>query len=175
MRGRRFSEDFGVAWQHFAKEAPLEETLFIRVTSEEAFRTELEHIMDLVEKDEFVGPYSILSFTTPNALRRFMSSERFRMLQTIRAQPPESVYGLAKALNRNRMAVIADLRVLAALGLVEMSRTGGSGRRRSIPRVPYSQIRIQLDVGNGPRSVSPGKSATKRPPMRRSRTLEFRQ
>ncbi|HLE46673.1 MAG TPA: ArsR family transcriptional regulator [Candidatus Thermoplasmatota archaeon] len=102
--------------------------------------------MHKYERGEAVEPYRGQSFASPELLRRFLSSERFRLLKLIRAVKPTSVYGLAKAAERNRMAVTADLNVLKSMGLVRFVKTKGPGRRRTVPEVTYSKIRIAIDL-----------------------------
>lgn len=90
-------------------------------------------------------PHMAVSFS-PERLRAFLSSERFRLVRLIRAKQPNSVYELAKLAGRPRMAVVQDLKVLTALGFVRLRGHRGSGRARSIPIVPYKAIRIAIDL-----------------------------
>ena len=84
-----------------------------------------------------------------DTLRKVLTPERLKILQTIKTHNPKSVYELAKILDRDRSAVIRDLEVLESLGLVEFSEDKKSGRKRRKPVVPYDEIYIRIPVVMG--------------------------
>lgn len=92
------------------------------------------------------APFIGYSYESPEPMRRFLSSKRFQLLQTIWSRHPKSVYELAKMSGRPRMAVVADLKELQWLKLVTFRRARYRGRRVKTPLVPYDRIRIDIDL-----------------------------
>jgi predicted transcriptional regulator len=78
-------------------------------------------------------------------LRKVLTPERLRIIQTIRTKKPESIYELAKILGRDRAAVIRDLEYLQLLGLVEFEEVKAH-RDKKKPIVPYDEIVVSIPV-----------------------------
>ena len=81
-------------------------------------------------------------FNSISDLRKFLTPERIRLIQTIRSKKPKSVYELAKLLNRDRKSVTVDLDILKTIGLVELKKETVKKRITMIPQVNYSRINI---------------------------------
>ncbi|MEM0465326.1 MAG: HTH domain-containing protein [Candidatus Pacearchaeota archaeon] len=79
-------------------------------------------------------------------LRQILSNEKARLLHTIKAKQPESVYKLAKLLNRDFKAVRHDIKVLENFGLVELIASHKKGRERLKPVVDTDQIIITINI-----------------------------
>jgi len=101
-----------------------------------------------IEKGEDIHDEKIV-VESLDALRKILTPERLRILQVIRNENPESVYELAKMLNRDRASVIRDLEALEFLGLVEYSEEKKGGRIRKKPVVPYDEIDVHIPVAVG--------------------------
>ena len=80
-----------------------------------------------------------LNFAAAGDLVAEITRERLRLLATLRAAGPLTVYALARELGRNYSNVHADVKRLLALGLVERDAA-----RRVL--VPWAEIRIRLPL-----------------------------
>ena len=86
-------------------------------------------------------------FTSLEAARKVLTPKRLELLRVIRRQQPDSLYGLARLVDRDLKNVHGDVQVLAAHGLVSLkSARGSSGRRTTIPRVRFSEIEFRIAV-----------------------------
>ena len=98
-----------------------------------------------LERGEHVVPKEWLYFTDLRAFRRAITDQRLAVLRTIKAKDPESVYELAKIVNRDVKNVSADLAILEELGLVELKRTK-TPRGKVKPTVSYDSINLDIAV-----------------------------
>jgi predicted transcriptional regulator len=73
-----------------------------------------------------------LFFTSPEALRRFLTPKRVALIRLIRQQHPASINELATLAKRDFKRVYEDVKELADTGLVELSQESG---RKMTPRV----------------------------------------
>lgn len=92
-----------------------------------------------------VEPHYELSFPTAATMRKFLTPQRMRLLQAIKHQNPESVYELAKMVDRDLKSVNTDLKVLSDLDLVSLEKTNDA-RRRVIPHVDYDKINVEIEI-----------------------------
>lgn len=67
-----------------------------------------------------------------------LSTERLRALETLRRDGAQSIYALAKSLNRNYSNVYTDVQRLMALGLIERGEKGVS--------VPFDELEIHVPL-----------------------------
>ena len=84
-------------------------------------------------------------FTSLEAARKVLTPKRLQLLRVIRQGRPDSIYQLARLVGRDFKNVHADVRALATYGLVSLKRAR-TGRRASIPRVPFSTIEFRIAV-----------------------------
>jgi len=92
-----------------------------------------------------VVPKEGLYFTDLRAFRRAITDQRLAVLRAIRTSAPESVYELAKIVNRDVRNVSVDLAILEELGLVELKKTR-TPRGRVKPTVSYDSINLDIAV-----------------------------
>jgi len=85
-------------------------------------------------------------FNSIKELRKFLTPERIRLIQTIKNKKPKSIYELAKLLDRDRKSVIVDLEVLKKIGLVELKKQKVKKRTTVVPKVNYNRINIAVPV-----------------------------
>lgn len=85
-------------------------------------------------------------FTSLEAARGFLTPRRLELLHAIKARSPHSIYALARHVGRNFASVLKDLEILKRHGLVEVSRSGGRGRRPVAPKVGYEAIHLYIAV-----------------------------
>ena len=76
----------------------------------------------------------VLSFPDISWLPKILSPERIRLIQTIRELKPESVYQLAKYLERATSNVQKDVSELAEMGILELKKYRKKGQKRSCTR-----------------------------------------
>ena len=92
-----------------------------------------------------VSPRKGTYFTSLEAARKVLTPKRLQLLRTIRKSRPDSVYQLARLVNRDFKNVHADVQALAAYGLVSLKKTQ-TGRRTTAPRVSFSAIEFRVAV-----------------------------
>ena len=80
------------------------------------------------------------------ALRQLLSNEKARMLLVIKTQNPNSIYDLAKKLNRGVKSVNDDIKLLERFGFVELIEEKTKKRTRYRPRIIVDTITIHLKI-----------------------------
>ena len=79
-------------------------------------------------------------------LRQLLSNEKARLLHVAKTKQPESVYMLAKLLNRDFKSVRHDIRILEKFGMIELMSSHKKGRERLRPLVDTDQIIITINL-----------------------------
>jgi predicted transcriptional regulator len=79
-----------------------------------------------------------IGFESATQLLSELSAERLRTLQTLRREGTQSIYALAKTLDRNYSNVHGDVSRLIALGLVERVGDG--------VRAPFDELEIHVPL-----------------------------
>ncbi len=94
----------------------------------------------LAEKRRLPASEYDLVLTLPNLswLSKIFSPERIRLIQMIREKKPESVYQLAKFLERTPTNVQRDVHELADLGIVELKKTRRKGQKKERIQPEYN-------------------------------------
>lgn len=86
-------------------------------------------------------------FASLEAARKILPPRRLELLRAIRRENPESVYRLARLVGRDLKNVSEGVRVLAAHGLIALTKTrGASGRPVTVPRVRFNEIELRIAV-----------------------------
>lgn len=80
------------------------------------------------------------------ALRRLLSNERAKMLHVLKAEKPNSIYGLAKKLGRDFKSVSDDIKLLERFGFVDMVAEKTGKRSRLKPSLAVSSINIVMKI-----------------------------
>jgi len=73
-----------------------------------------------------------LFFTSPEALRRFLTPKKLELIRLIRKRHPNSINELAALAHRDFKRVYQDIRSLTDAGLIDLTKNGG---RKIAPRV----------------------------------------
>jgi predicted transcriptional regulator len=81
-----------------------------------------------------------LFFTSPEALRRFLTPKRVALIRLVRQQRPSSINELAALAHRDFKRVYEDVKALAETGLLELTQENG---RRMTPRVA-EELRLEV-------------------------------
>lgn len=80
----------------------------------------------------------VLSLPDLSYLAKIMSIERLRLLKAIKDGKPESIYQLAKLLNRAISNVQKDVAELAEYGIIELKRKRKKGQKRETVEPHYN-------------------------------------
>ena len=83
-----------------------------------------------------------LFFTSPAALRRFLTPKRLELIRLVRKRRPGSINELAAFARRDFKRVYEDIMSLAEAGLVELAENKG---RKKAPRVA-DELRLEIVV-----------------------------
>ncbi len=95
---------------------------------------------------KFTGESSDYDFEGVEALRRLLSNERARILHVIKTKSPNSIYSLAKQVDRDFKSVSDDIKLLERFGFIEMiaEKTGKRERLRPILIADVINITIKI-------------------------------
>ncbi len=83
-----------------------------------------------------------LFFTSPEALRRFLTPKKLELIRLIRERHPGSISELATLAHRDFKRVYEDVMSLVGTGLVDLSKDKG---RRKAPQVA-DELRLEIVV-----------------------------
>lgn len=83
-----------------------------------------------------------LFFTSPEALRRFLTPKKLELIRLIRERHPGSINKLAALAHRDFKRVYEDVMSLVGAGLVDLSKDKG---RRKAPQVA-DELRLEIVV-----------------------------
>ena len=81
-----------------------------------------------------------------SALRKLLSNEKARLLHICKTKEPESIYKLAKLLERDFKAVRHDVKILEKFGFIELISSHKHNRERLKPVVDADQITITINI-----------------------------
>ncbi len=95
-----------------------------------------------LRKGEKVEKREILSFESPEVMRKMLTKERLRILKVVRAEKPKTIYALAKIVHRPYSNVFKDVKELAEMGLLELGREKGKVE----PKAKYDRLKITIPV-----------------------------
>ena len=85
-------------------------------------------------------------FSGISALKQLLSNEKARILSIIKEEHPNSLYDLAKKLNRNFKSVYEDIKLLERFGLIELVEEKTKNRIRRKPIIISDNITIHLKI-----------------------------
>ncbi|MBU4070110.1 MAG: hypothetical protein KJ646_03960 [Nanoarchaeota archaeon] len=80
------------------------------------------------------------------ALRQLLSNEKARILHTIKTQKPQSIYDLAKKLNRGFKSVNDDIKLLERFGFIELIEEKTKNRIRHRPEIVVDIMTIHIKI-----------------------------
>ncbi|MCB9336264.1 MAG: MarR family transcriptional regulator [Flavobacteriales bacterium] len=97
------------------------------------------------DKKSKLTPSKTIWFEDHKDLLKFLSENKFDLINLIRNQPM-SISDLARKLHRNRASVTKDVNTLEEFGLVksEMTVNAGHGRVRMIKPATKSEVTLQI-------------------------------
>jgi len=86
-----------------------------------------------------------LVFASLADMARALTAKRLEVLRLIRRHQPSSMRELAVIARRDLKNVLADVKALEGLGLVEIEGEGGA-RHRKAPRTGFGRIDVQVEL-----------------------------
>jgi predicted transcriptional regulator len=86
------------------------------------------------------------NFEGLSALRKLLTNEKARLLNTVKTKNPISIYQLAKMLGRDFKSVSNDIKLLERFGFIDMVSEKTGKRERLKPVVTVNSIHIELKV-----------------------------
>ncbi len=84
------------------------------------------------------------NFSGLSDLRKMLSNEKAKILNVIKNEKPNSIYGLAKILGRNFKAVRNDIETLEKFGFVELKPGSKGDRKRLKPMVAIDNLQVNI-------------------------------
>jgi predicted transcriptional regulator len=81
-----------------------------------------------------------------SSLKKILSNEKAKILDSIKHKKPKSIYQLAKILNRPFKAVFDDVKLLERFGFIEMILEKEGKRVRHRPEIVVDQITIHVKI-----------------------------
>jgi|SRR3989344_2080751 len=94
----------------------------------------------------FKGEKESFDFSGIAALRKLLSNERARILYVIKANKPDSIYGLAKILGRDFKSVREDVKLLEKFGFLDLIAEKKGNRERLKPEIVVDTINIIIKI-----------------------------
>ena len=111
-------------------------------STDDALR-EAAETMKSVAEDKKVRPKGHrLFFTSPEALRRFLTPKRLELIRLVRKRRPSSISQLAILAHRDFKRVYEEIRSVGEGGLVDLAKDKG---RKKAPRVA-DELRLEIVV-----------------------------
>jgi predicted transcriptional regulator len=80
------------------------------------------------------------------ALRQLLSNEKARILHVIKIQKPQSIYELAKKLDRGFKSVNDDVKLLERFGFIELIPEKTKNRVRHRPSIVVDTVSINVKI-----------------------------
>ena len=95
---------------------------------------------------KLTGDSKDYDFEGLSALRKILSNEKARLLHTIKTKKPNSIYNLAKILDRDFKSVSEDIKLLQRFGFIEMISEKTGKRERLKPTVVIDTLNITIKL-----------------------------
>ena len=95
---------------------------------------------------KFKGEKDSYNFSDLSILRRLLSNEKARILHTIKTKNPQSIYSLAKLLERDFKSVIGDIKLLEAIGFIELIAERKGKRQRHKPVLVVDELIMSFSI-----------------------------
>ncbi len=114
----------------------------VRIVIQSVEDTKVEWAKALRGEIRSIQKPGTIIFTSLEAVARVFSPARLELLGAIIKDRPESIYALAKVLDRDFKNVHSDVKILAEVGFLELKATG---KRDAVkPVAKYSGLEVDL-------------------------------
>ncbi len=104
---------------------------------------EFAKVLEEARKGELPFAHEEVSFKNIDTLRKVLTKKRMELLHVIKQHVPESVYELAKIVNRDLKSVNTDITVLVNVGLVSLKKLNEE-RKKTQPRVQFDKLHVEI-------------------------------
>lgn len=94
----------------------------------------------------FAGEKHEFDFSGISTLRKILSNERARLLHVVKTMKPDSIYSLAKLLNRDFKSVRDDVKLLEKFGFIDLIGSKTGKRERLKPEIVVDTINISISL-----------------------------
>lgn len=105
----------------------------IRIKSRVDFNAELLNTARKIDRGEVIKEHRGEYFESLDAVRNVLTSRRLELWHLIRDRKPESISNLAVMADRDFKSVYQDVRLLVAIGIVDLREIHGKGGKRLVP------------------------------------------
>ena len=95
---------------------------------------------------KFLGEKAEYDFEGIGALRKLLSNEKARVLHIIKTKNPDSIYRLAKILERDFKSVNDDIKLLERFGFVDLISEKSGKRERLRPVIVVDSLVIKINI-----------------------------
>ncbi len=120
----------------------------IRIESEDEFFKRIGGYMKRLDKGERKKMTDeSLSVSSLSQLKNILTEKRLEILSMIRKKKPDSVYSLAKMLDRRQENVQSDVKLLSDLGFIDIKKDK-KGRKKSSLKVDYDVLDFSVPIVN---------------------------
>ena len=102
-----------------------------------------EWVAALKGKTKSITGANVIVVTNLETIAKIFSKPRMEILQAIITKKPQSIYELAKILNRDFKNVYSDVQFLNDVGLIKLKETGDN-RKGLQPIAKYSGVEFDL-------------------------------
>ncbi len=113
--------------------------LHIEISSVEASLEQFADTWECAERGETVTPYHGVGFESMSQLLSTLTPKRWEMIERLRKEGPQTIYGLAKLLDRNYKNVHTDVKALMVIDIVQEAAGGKI-------EVPWDKIDARLNL-----------------------------
>jgi len=103
-------------------------------------------ITEGIRKRSFRKENGVIYAESIDAARSIMTSERMRLLATVKKSHPASLYQLAKDMKKDIKTVFTDANLLSGFGLLSLEKNNGGGKARIRPRLISSKITFEIAI-----------------------------
>ncbi len=114
----------------------------IEIKSLDAALKEAGEVYESASKGRPVQQKTAIYFGNLKEMRRVLTEKRLELLKAVKDKKPQSVYALAKMLNRDLKNVLQDVEYLKELGIIEVDETGD----KKIPFVRFDKISFEVAI-----------------------------
>ncbi|HEX19512.1 MAG TPA: hypothetical protein ENG78_01620 [Acidiferrobacteraceae bacterium] len=113
--------------------------LHIEISSVEASLEQFADTWEQAERGETVAPYHGVGFESMGQLLATLTPKRWELIERLRKEGPQTIYGLAKLLERNYKNVHTDVKALLKIDIVQETMDGKV-------EVPWDEIDAHLSL-----------------------------
>lgn len=106
-----------------------------------SFKAEMRE--SLVKRKPSIQPKYKIYFESNESFRKFMTLHKIELLSVIRAKQPDSIYELAKIVNRDFGSVLKDCHGLAGVGFIILEEVGDV-RNTKRPKLSFNYSAIAI-------------------------------